>query len=104
MDVDPESPEWTIAWSLKQHARTLLGPKADRVPAELIAKQIAGGLRLSSWRLIKIPAELPAPGGPDAMRDTILRRRREEREGFEDLTALIRAWHAYFGYEAGRKQ
>jgi len=105
VDVDPESPEWTIAWSLKHHARALLGPKAYRVPAELIAKQIAGDLRLSSWRLIKIPPELPAPGGPDAMRETILRRRREEREAFEDLlTALIRAWHAHFGYEAGRKQ
>jgi hypothetical protein len=96
MDLDPESPEWTIAGSLKRHARTLLGPKADRVPAELIAKQITGDLQRSSWRLIKIPPELPAPGSPEAIREAILRRRREERQAFEDLlSALLRAWHSH---------
>ena len=96
VDLDSESPEWTIAWSLKQHARTLLGPKADRVPAELIAKQITGDLQRSSWRRIKIPPELPAPGSHDAIRETILRRRRQERQAFEDLlSALLRAWHSH---------
>lgn len=96
VDLDPESPEWTIAWSLKQHVRTLLGPKADRVPAELIAKHITDHLQRSSWRLIKIPPELPAPGGPDVMRETILRRRRQERQAFEDLlSALPLAWHSH---------
>ena len=64
MDVDPESPEWTIAWSLKQNARTLLGPRADRVPVDLIAKQVIGDLRRSNWRLITIPPELPVLGSP----------------------------------------
>jgi hypothetical protein len=72
VDVDPESPEWTIAWSLKQNARTLLGPRADRVPVDLIAKQVIGDLRRSNWRLIKIPPELPAPGSPESMREAIL--------------------------------
>jgi hypothetical protein len=104
MDVDPESAEWTIAWSLKQHARTLLGPKADRVSAHLIAMQSTGDLRRSSWRLIKNPPELAAPGGPEAMREAILRRR-QEREAFEDLlSALLSAWHAHFDFNAGRKQ
>lgn len=55
VDVDPESPEWTIARTLKQHARALLGPKANRVSADLIAREITGALRMSNWRLIRIP-------------------------------------------------
>src|SRR5262245_54192422 len=105
MDLHPESVEWAIAWSLKRHARSLFGPKADRVAAELIAEKIVGDLRGSNWRLIKLPPELPAPGGPDAMRDVILRRRQEERQAFEDLlSALLRAWHSHFGFDAGRQQ
>jgi hypothetical protein len=66
------------------------------VPVNLIAKQIIGDLRRSNWRLIKIPPELPVPGSPDAMQETILRRRREERQAFEDLlSALLRAWHSH---------
>lgn len=95
VDVGPESPEWTIAWSLKQNARTLLGPRAERVPVDLIAKQIIGDLRRSNWRLIKIPPELPVPGSPEAVREAIPRRR-EERQAFEDLlSALLRAWHSH---------
>jgi hypothetical protein len=85
-----------IAWSLKQNARTLLGPRADRVPVDLIAKQVIGDLRRSNWRLIKIPPALPVPGSPEAMREAILRRRQEERQAFEDLlSALLRAWHSH---------
>jgi hypothetical protein len=96
MEIEPGSPEWTIAWTLKQRARSLLGPKADRVPANLIAQEITEALKKSNWRLIRIPPERPAPGNTDGMREVFLRQRQEEREAFEDLlTALLRVWHLH---------
>jgi hypothetical protein len=55
----------------------------------------------SSWRLIKIPPELPAPGVADDAREAVLRRRRDERQAFEDLLdTLLRAWHSHFDFNA----
>jgi hypothetical protein len=41
-----------------QTACSVVGPKADRVAAELIAEKIVGDLQGSNWRLIKLPPEL----------------------------------------------
>lgn len=52
--LDPETPEWTIAFVARRFLRQHLGPKHGYVPS-LLAKEIVAHLRLSRWRLVKDP-------------------------------------------------
>jgi hypothetical protein len=55
---DPESPEWTIAWTIKKALRLHLGPRHRYLPAA-IAREVVAALRLSKWRLVKDPPNPP---------------------------------------------
>jgi hypothetical protein len=55
---DPESPEWTIAWTIKKALRLHLGPRHRYLPAT-IAREVVATLRLSKWRLVKDPPNPP---------------------------------------------
>jgi hypothetical protein len=55
---DPNSPEWTIAWTIKRALRLHLGPKHRYLPAT-IAREVVAALHLSKWRLVKEPPSPP---------------------------------------------
>ncbi len=64
--LDPESPEWTIAFVARRFLRRHLGPKHGYLP-ELLAREIAAHLRLSHWRFVKVPPNPPhSTPGPKA--------------------------------------
>jgi hypothetical protein len=56
---DPESPEWTIAWTIKRELRTHWGPKFKRFLPRHLALEITKALRQSKWRLVKDPPSPP---------------------------------------------
>jgi len=57
-DTDPETPEWTIAWTIKRALRLHLGPRHSYVPST-IAREVVAALRLAKWRLSKEPPDPP---------------------------------------------
>lgn len=57
-DTDPETPEWTIAWTIKRALRLHLGPRHGYVPST-IAREVVAALRLAKWRLSKEPPDPP---------------------------------------------
>ena len=57
-DTDPETPEWTIAWTIKRALRLHLGPRHGYVPST-IAREVVAALRLAKWRLNKEPPDPP---------------------------------------------
>lgn len=57
-DTDPETPEWTIAWTLKRALRLHLGPRHSYVPST-IARDVVAALRLAKWRISKEPPDPP---------------------------------------------
>jgi hypothetical protein len=56
---DPESPEWTIAWTIKRELRMHLGPKFKRYLPTHLAEEVIKALRRSKWRLVKDPPNPP---------------------------------------------
>jgi hypothetical protein len=73
----PETPEWTVAYALRQLLRRHLGPKHGYVPG-VIAREIVAALRLSKWRLIKEPPN-PPHSGPSASHVAAVKQWQEER-------------------------
>jgi hypothetical protein len=57
--LDPESPEWTIAWTIKRELRTHWAPKFERFLPRYLAGEITKALRQSKWRLVKDPPNPP---------------------------------------------
>jgi hypothetical protein len=57
-DTDPETPEWTIAWTIKRALRLHLGPRHSYVPST-IAREVLAALRLAKWRISKEPPDPP---------------------------------------------
>ena len=57
-DTDPETPEWTIAWTIKRALRLHLGPRHSYVPST-IAREVTAALRLAKWRISKEPPDPP---------------------------------------------
>ncbi len=57
-DTDPETPEWTIAWTIKRALRLHLGPRHGYVPST-IAREVVAALRLAKWRISKEPPDPP---------------------------------------------
>ena len=57
-DTDPETPEWTIAWTIKRALRLHLGPRHSYVPST-IARDVLAALRLAKWRISKEPPDPP---------------------------------------------
>ena len=45
-DTDPETPEWTIAWTIKRALMLHLGPRHSYVPST-IAREVTAALRLA---------------------------------------------------------
>jgi hypothetical protein len=56
MELEPESAEWTIAWTLRKHAKTPNDRVLDMAPE--IARDITDALERSNWRLIKLPLDV----------------------------------------------
>lgn len=78
---DPATPEWTVAYALRQLLRRHLGPKHGYVPG-VIAREIVAALRLSKWRLIKEPPG-PPHSGPSASNDAAVKQWQEEHRQWE---------------------
>jgi hypothetical protein len=57
-DTDPETPEWTVAWTIKRALRLHLGPRHSYVPST-IAREVVSALRLAKWRISKEPPDPP---------------------------------------------
>ena len=56
---DPESPEWTVAWTAKRVLRLHLGPHVKRFLPILLAEEIVKALLGSKWRIVKEPPNPP---------------------------------------------
>lgn len=83
MDVDPYSPEWTVARTLRRALRSLLKPKHEARP-DWIAKDVVADLRQSNWYLIKGPSNAGWEHDPTA----IMLRQEQQREFDDRLKAL----------------
>ncbi len=59
LELDPYSPEWTIAFAIRRELRTHLGPKFKRYLPVHLAEVVTKALRMSKWRLVKDPPNPP---------------------------------------------